>query len=104
MRFLAEVKIPVEKGNSTILDGTLMHKIQSAVQNLKPEAVYFVIRNGQRTMYAVFDLKSEDQLVSAFEPFWLDFNAEVNVFPAMTPADLEKAGPVFHKIVESRKK
>ena len=104
MRFLVEVKLPVETGNSAILDGTLRNKIQSAVQNLKPEAVYFTMRYGQRTMYAVFDLKSEDQMVSSFEPLWLDFNADINIFPAMTPADLEKAGPAFHKIVESRKK
>lgn len=104
MRLLVEVKIPAESGNAAIMNGSLVSKIQTAVHNLKPEAIYFTVRNGQRTMYAVFDLKSEDQMVPCLEPFWLDFNAEVNAFPAMTPADLEKAGPTLQKYVEARKK
>ncbi len=102
MRFLVEVQLPVETGNSSILDGSLMKKVQSDIQNIKPEATYFTVRNGQRTLYAVCNLSSEDQLVSALEPFWLDFRANINICPAMVPSDLEKAGPTLQKIAQSR--
>jgi hypothetical protein len=35
------------------------------------------------------------------EPFFLAFNASVELHPAMTPADLEKAGPDLEKAAKT---
>jgi len=102
MRCLIEVTLPAEAGNSAILDGSLMRKIQANLQNLKPEASYFFPKNGQRSMITICNVASEDQIVSFLEPFWLDFKATVNIYPVMVPADLEKAQPAFQKLVQSR--
>jgi hypothetical protein len=43
MRCLLKVSIPVETGNATIGDGTLPKTIESILNELKPEAAYFLI-------------------------------------------------------------
>jgi hypothetical protein len=54
-------------------------------------------------MYLVIDLPSADKLPLTFEPFWLDWDAEVFITPVMTMADMEKAGKDFEMILSERK-
>lgn len=103
MRFLVEAYLPTETGNVSVLDGTLMKKIQGAVQNLKPESVYFTVKEGQRTMLAVCNIPSEDQFPALLEPLWLDFKADIRVYPVMNTSDLEKSAPQLQKFTTGRK-
>ena len=41
MRMLMQVTIPVEQGNKALRDGSLPKIVQSALQELEPEAAYF---------------------------------------------------------------
>jgi hypothetical protein len=74
--------------------------VQQILTDLKPEAVYFASENGQRTGYIFFDMTDPSQLPAAAEPWLLTFNAGITVTPAMTPADLAKAGPAIAATVE----
>jgi hypothetical protein len=103
MRFIIECVIANENGNRSILDGTLPAKVQKYLEAVKPEAVYFTIKNGQRTMIAVVNIASEDKMVATNEPLWLDWNASVSCTPAMTLADLQKAGKDMENIARDRK-
>jgi len=58
---------------------------------------------GQRTMYMVVDIASVDKMPWMFEPFWLDWNADVFITPVMTRADIEKAGKDFERLLMDRK-
>ena len=78
MRCIIECVIANENGNRSILDGTLPAKVQKYLEAVKPEAVYFTIKNGQRTMIAVVNIASEDKMVATNEPLWLDWNASVS--------------------------
>jgi hypothetical protein len=102
MRCIVECVFPVETGNRSILDGTLPIKIKKYLEAVKPEAVYFTVREGQRTMYAVVNFPSEDKMVAFNEPLWLDWKASVSMMPAMSLADLENAGRDMERLAKER--
>src|SRR5262245_23451662 len=91
MRTLLKVSIPVEKGNSTILDGSLQKITFQALDRLKPEAAYFHTENGRRTMLLVIDLADTSDIPSIAEVFFMGFNADVTFSPVMNADDLKKA-------------
>jgi hypothetical protein len=94
MRCLLKVSIPVETGNATISDGSLPKTIESILGDLKPEATYFTDDNGKRTGLIIFDLKDTAQIPAVAEPWFLAFNAHIELHPVMTLEDLKKATPV----------
>ena len=91
MRFLMIVTIPVETGNAAAKAGKLGTTIGSILAELKPEASYFTDRDGQRAGYIILDLADASHIPAVAEPFFLAFNAKVELHPVMIPADLEKA-------------
>ena len=93
MRMLLKVSIPVEEGNAAIKNGTLGATIGSILEDAKPEAAYFTEDNGARTAFIVVDVASESDIPRLAEPWFLAFNASVELHPCMIGADLEKAGP-----------
>jgi hypothetical protein len=101
MRCLLKASIPVETGNTAINEGTLPKTIESILDDLKPEAAYFMDDNGQRTGYIFFDLKDASQIPAVAEPWFLAFNARVEIHPAMNLEDLKKAGPGIEKAVKN---
>jgi len=101
MRCLLKVSIPVETGNSAISDGSLPKTIESILAELKPEASYFAAEQGKRTGFVVFDLKDTSQIPAIAEPWFLAFNAHVEIQPAMNLDDLKRAGPGIEKAVRN---
>jgi hypothetical protein len=97
MRFLMKVNIPVEAGNKAAKAGKLSTTIQSILAELKPEAVYFTDDNGQRTGYLFFEMTDLSQIPAVAEPWFLAFNAAIEIHPVMVPDDLAKAEPAIKK-------
>jgi hypothetical protein len=87
---MLKITIPVEKGNQTIADGSLPRKMQAIVGDLKPEAAYFLALEGKRTCLLFLDLADSSQIPMIAEPFFLEFNAEVEFYPVMNADDLRK--------------
>lgn len=100
MRMMLKVSIPVEAGNAAARRGVIGSTVERILSELKPEAAYFAEDNGQRTGYIFFDMKDSSQLPAIAEPWFLAFNAKITCRPAMTPKDLEKAGPSIEKAVK----
>jgi len=92
MRILMNVKIPHEKFNAAVKDGTAGSKLQKILEELKPEAVYFTEQNGGRGAVIVVDMADASKIPALAEPWFLTFNAEVEFRVCMTPSDLEKSG------------
>jgi hypothetical protein len=101
MRFLLKVNIPVESGNAAAKAGKLGSTIQSILADLKPEAAYFTDTNGQRTGFVVFEMQDAAQIPAIAEPWFLAFNARVEIHPVMVPADLAKAGGAIENAVKT---
>jgi len=92
MRFLLKVTIPNDAGNAAARAGTLGSTIQKILDEQKPEAAYFTDSNGQRCGMLVIEMQDASQIPSFCEPWFLAFNASIELHPVMTPADLAKAG------------
>ena len=101
MRFLIKVSIPVEAGNKAIRDGTLGATIGRILNELKPEAAYFAEVDGQRCGFIFVDMQDVSKMPFVSEPWFLAFNASVELHPAMTPEDLQRAGPDMERAAKA---
>jgi hypothetical protein len=100
VRFLLKVTIPVESGNAASRAGKLGATIQSILADLKPEAVYFTDDNGQRAGYIFLEMQDASEIPAIAEPWFLAFNAAIEIHPVMRPEDLARAGGAIDKAVK----
>ena len=100
MRVLFKARIPTEVGNAAAREGELGEKIAKILADQKPEAAYFTDENGMRCAYLILNLESSAEIPKIAEPWFLSFNAEVELHPAMSAEDLEKAGPWIAEAVD----
>jgi len=83
MRMLMIATIPHHTFNAAVKDGTA---------GIKPESVHFTEINGKRTAFVVVDLPEATKIPALAEPWFLTFEADVQLHPCMTPEDLQRAG------------
>ena len=102
MKFLVEIIIPTETCNEGLKDGTVMKQLNEYLAEVKPLAVYFGIKDGQRTMYMVINMEKSEKIPEIAEPLWLDWHASISFMPIMDEKDFEKAMPEIKKIIEKR--
>src|SRR5215467_1812718 len=100
MRVVVKVNIPVEAGNTAAKAGKLGSTIQSILADLKPEAVYFTDNDGQRAGFIFLDMKDASQIPAIAEPWFLAFNASIEIHPVMIPDDLVRAGGAIENAVK----
>ena len=100
MRFLVKVNIPVEAGNAAAKAGKLGTTIQSILAEQKPEAVYFMDDNGQRTAFLFLEMQDSSQIPAIAEPWFLAFNASIEIHPVMVPDDLARVGGAIEAAVK----
>ena len=100
MRFLLKVNIPVESGNAAAKAGKLGAIIQSILADLRPEAVYFTDNDGQRAGFIFLDMQDASQIPAVAEPWFVAFNASIEIHPVMIPDDLARAGDAIENAVK----
>jgi len=96
MRMMLRVSIPAEKGNAAIEDGSMPKAIRAVMEQIRPEAAYFLPLDGQRTALFFFEMQSQADLVSVVEPFWLSLEADVDLIPALNFPELEAGLSSIH--------
>jgi len=92
MRILMQLKFPIEPFNSYVKDGSIGAKMQKIMADLKPEAAYFIAVDGHRGGILVVNMEDASKIPALAEPWFLGFNAHVEIQPAMTPEDLGRGG------------
>ena len=92
MKMLIDMEFPIEPFNSLVRKGTAGQTIQKVLGDIKPEAAYFMARNGKRGGILVVEVADPSKIPAIAEPLFLYFNASVEFHPFMTPEDLAKAG------------
>jgi hypothetical protein len=92
MRMLLDIKIPHETFNAAVRDGSAGEKLKRIVDATKPEAVYFTERDGHRGAIMIVNLDDPSKIPTLAEPWFLTFNADVQIRVAMTPEDLGRVG------------
>src|SRR5260370_7908561 len=92
MRMLLRVRIPHKEFNEAVRNGTAGSKLNRILEETKPEAVYFTEIDGQRGAIMIVNLEDPSKVPALAEPWFLTFNADVEIRAAMTPDDLKRAG------------
>ncbi|MFF1905836.1 hypothetical protein [Kitasatospora sp. NPDC058218] len=88
MRALLEITLDTATTNKLIKDGAVAATFDRIMGELKPEAAYFFARGGRRSQIIVIDVADEASLPSICEPFWLEFNADIDIRICMNPDEL----------------
>jgi hypothetical protein len=97
MRFMLKVSMDVDCANNAVKEGRLGPTIESILKDLNPESAYFTTDGGRRTGFLFIKLDDASQIPQIAEPWFLAFNADIELRPVMVPADLKKAGPHFEE-------
>jgi hypothetical protein len=92
MRMIMHVIMPHELFNAAVRDGSVGQKMQRILADQKPEVAYFAEYNGHRSGFLIVNVSDASQIPALAEPWFLTFNADVHISPAMSPEDLGKAG------------
>jgi hypothetical protein len=92
MRYLAHLTFPHEPFNSFVRDGSAGQNIGRILEETKPESIYFTEHDGQRGATAVYEISNPSGIPAVAEPWFLTFEADVELRVAMTPDDLMQAG------------
>ena len=100
MRFLVKASLPIEAGNTAIRNGTIGDTINSILGEQKPEAEYFGIEDGKRTAFIFLNMENGSDLPKILEPWFLAFNAKIEITPVMTGEELGAAGPFIGEAVQ----
>src|ERR1051325_1365634 len=100
MLFIIKATIPNDAGNEMVRSGPAMKAlIDKVMGDIKPEAAYFSIADGQRTLFIVANIDAPEEMVRLAEPLWLGVEADVDIYPCMSVTDFDKAGPTLEGIV-----
>ena len=92
MRMLMIATMPHQKFNATVKDGSAGAKLGKILEATKPESVHFTSICGKRTAVMVVNLPDASKIPALAEPWFLTFEADVQFYPCMTPADLKRSG------------
>ena len=92
MRMIMSVEFPLEPFNTAVRDGSAGQKIQKILEAIKPEAAYFYDNNGKRGGTLIVNLDNPSGIPALAEPWFLTFNAHIDLHAVMTPDDLGRAG------------
>lgn len=88
MRMLLKAKMETERANDAIRSGRLSEAVDETMRNLHPEAAYFTVEDGMRTMLLVFDMAEPSQMPMAAERLFMDMGASISFTPVMNADDL----------------
>lgn len=91
MRFILRAQIPTEAGNRMMQNANGMKDLETYIQKIKPEAMYFFEAGGDRTMVFIVNMDRTDQMAVLAEPLFM-MGAKVEFHPVMLLEDLKKAG------------
>jgi hypothetical protein len=92
MRIMMNVKMPHAEFNKAVRDGSAGKKLGKILDELRPESAYFTDSDGMRSAVLVVELDDASKIPALAEPWFLTFNADVQIRVVMTAADLQKSG------------
>jgi hypothetical protein len=84
-------QISTESANEALKNDSLPQTLRAALDGINPEATYFFLLDGKRTMITVFDLKQASDLVSIAEPILMGGDVSLSIVPCMTREETRAA-------------
>jgi hypothetical protein len=95
MKMMVKIRIPSDRGNELTARPDFGQKMQELLRDIKAEAAYFTLINGQRGGYILLNMEENAVMPVVGEPLFSWLHADVEVFPVMMPEDLAKAQPAI---------
>ena len=92
MKAILIARIPHEKFNAAVRDGSVGPKLNKILEETRPQTVHFTEFGGRRAAVMLIELDDASKIPVYAEPWFLTFDAEVEFHPTMTPDDLKRAG------------
>ena len=92
MRVMMIVTMPPEPFNSLVRDGSVGERLKKILEDARPEAAYFTTLDSNRSGILVIDVADPSEVPRYAEPWFLQFDADVDFKIAMTAEDLGRAG------------
>lgn len=86
-----KIRFPNDTGNDRLSDPDFGKKMHEVLSDIKAEAAYFTTIGGSRGCYVVVNMDDASQIPALAEPFFIWMNADIDLYPVMTPDDLGKA-------------
>ncbi|WP_330330594.1 hypothetical protein OHS33_13195 [Streptomyces sp. NBC_00536] len=90
MRVMLRAHYNIAAANEGIKSGALLKAIDTLLETVQPEASYFGLAEGVRSVWIVFDLQESSQVPALVEDLIMQFEAEVEIAPVMNREDLAK--------------
>jgi len=90
MRMMLRWTVPAVKGNQAVMDGSIGQTFESLIQQLEPEAAYFLAEDGKRAGMLFFDMTDPAQIPQIAEQLFQSLDAEVEFVPVMNADDLRR--------------
>ena len=90
MRMMLRAVVDTEAGNEALRNGSMLKVIEQMMQQLNPEAAYFVEEDGHRSCLVVFDMADPSQIPALSEPLFQTAKARVTLRPCMNLDDLQR--------------
>ena len=100
MRVMVTFSIQPEKGDALIKDGSMGEIMQSILEEIEPEAVYFTTVEGTRGGFIVINVDEASQIPAMTEPLFLGLGATMQMQPVMTPEDLGRAAESMQHVAQ----
>ncbi len=91
MRTMLRWTVPAAPGNEAIKNGAIANTVEALMEQLKPEAAYFMAWEGKRSGMMFFDMTDPAQIPVIAEQLFMAMDAEVEFLPVMNAEDLKRA-------------
>ncbi len=92
MLILLTITMPHKPFNTYVRDGSAGKKMERILEAQKPQAVYFTDSHGCRSCVMIVDLPDASKIPALVEPWFLTFEADVDIRVVMRPEDLKQSG------------
>lgn len=92
MRMMMHVTFPHEPFNAAVRDGSVGAKMKRILDQQKPEAAYYTASGGHRSAFLIVEVTDASKIPWFAEPWFLTFNADIELNPVMNGQDLAAAG------------
>jgi hypothetical protein len=92
MRMMMHVTFPHEPFSTAVRDGSVGAKMKRILDQQKPEAAYYTASGGHRSAFLIVEVADASKIPWFAEPWFLTFNADIELNPVMNGQDLAGAG------------
>jgi hypothetical protein len=90
MRMLLKAVYDTEATNELFRGGEVWDVADRMLERIQPQAFYGFVENGQRAIFAVFDLVDPSEIPVICEPFYHLVKGKITLTPCMNLKDLKK--------------